>query len=166
VVLLDIQVKTIGGNPLDSLSGLEYRGYDSAGISIFVNQDITTIKSVGRLERLRKRIEKLYPNLYSTCGIGHTRWRNARQPSDTNAHPHTTEKLSLIHNGIIENYQAIRKDLYDKGYELFLRRDTEVAVKLIDSLTLESDQTLFDIQKKLEGSYAFAMIFADHPGQI
>ncbi|GAP41683.1 glutamine--fructose-6-phosphate transaminase (isomerizing) [Flexilinea flocculi] len=152
---------------LDSLSGLEYRGYDSAGISIFVNQDITTIKSVGRLERLRNRIEKLYPNLYSTCGIGHTRWATHGKPSDTNAHPHTTEKLSLIHNGIIENYQAIRKDLYDKGYEFVSETDTEVAVKLIDSLyTGNPIRTLFDIQKKLEGSYAFAMIFADHPGQI
>ncbi len=152
---------------LDSLSGLEYRGYDSAGISVFVDQEITTIKSVGRLERLRNRIDKKYPDLYSNCGIGHTRWATHGKPSDANAHPHITDQLSLIHNGIIENYQTLRKDLYDKGYEFVSETDTEVAVKLIDSLYSGNPvRTLFEIQKKLEGSYAFALIFADHPGQI
>jgi glucosamine--fructose-6-phosphate aminotransferase (isomerizing) len=152
---------------MESLAGLEYRGYDSAGISVFIDKNVTTIKSVGRLARLQNRIDKKYPGLTSSCGIGHTRWATHGKPSDINAHPHTTENVSIIHNGIIENYQSLRRFLYEKGYEFTSETDTEVAVKLIDYL-YDGDpiRTLFDAQKKLEGSYAFAIIFTDRPGQI
>ncbi len=151
----------------EALAGLEYRGYDSAGISIFLDDDILTIKSVGRLARLENRIKKIHPGLNSTCGIGHTRWATHGKPSDVNAHPHVTEKVSIIHNGIIENYQSLRKFLYEKGYEFSSETDTEVAVKMIDFL-YDGDpiQTLFRAQKELEGSYAFAILFKDQPGKI
>lgn len=152
---------------LDALSGLEYRGYDSAGISVFEQNQVVTVKSKGRLQSLAGRISQSSPALSSCCGIGHTRWATHGEPSDTNAHPHATEKLALIHNGIIENYQQLKADLTQKGYSFISSTDTEVAAKLIDSL-YDGDpvRTILRAQRLLEGSYAFAILFANHPGRV
>lgn len=150
---------------LSALSGLEYRGYDSSGISIFTQNGIDTVKSKGRLEELAGRI-KTHP-LSGNCGIGHTRWATHGEPSDQNAHPHFTEKLSLVHNGIIENYQILKNELGAKGYEFESKTDTEVAAKLIDFLyNGDPVDTIRRAQARLEGSYAFAILFADHPETI
>lgn len=150
---------------LGALSGLEYRGYDSAGISVLTENGIDTVKSKGRLQALADRL-KTHP-LSGHCGIGHTRWATHGEPSDLNAHPHVTEKLSLVHNGIIENYQQIKNKLVTSGYEFVSRTDTEVAAKLIDSLySGDPVDTIRRAQEQLEGSYAFAILFADHPGTI
>ena len=151
---------------LDALSSLEYRGYDSAGLSVFEDNHFYTVKCQGRLQCLADRIKRTHVPV-STCGIGHTRWATHGEPSDLNAHPHTTPKLSLVHNGIIENYQTLRQKLIAQGYEFQSKTDTEVAAKLLDSL-YQGDpiRAIQEAQRLLEGSYAFAILFADHPGQL
>ncbi|WP_195276767.1 glutamine--fructose-6-phosphate transaminase (isomerizing) [Anaerotruncus rubiinfantis] len=152
---------------LNALSGLEYRGYDSAGISVFSGESILTVKAKGRLQCLADRLKDNPAVERAVCGIGHTRWATHGEPSDVNAHPHATEKLSLVHNGIIENYQQLRSQLAAKGYEFLSRTDTEVAAKLIDSL-YDGDPvgTIRRACALLEGSYAFAIVFADRPGEV
>lgn len=152
---------------LNTLSGLEYRGYDSAGISLFDGDSIRTVKSKGRLADLKAHIAEEAVPLAGCCGIGHTRWATHGEPSDVNAHPHVTEKLSLVHNGIIENYQSLKQALQEKGYDFVSMTDTEAAAKLIDSLyTGDPVDTLCRAQAYLEGSYAFAVLFRDHPGAV
>lgn len=150
---------------LSALSGLEYRGYDSSGVSIFTQNGIDTVKSKGRLQDLAERL-KTHP-LSGQCGIGHTRWATHGEPNDQNAHPHFTKKLSLVHNGIIENYQQLKVKLSAQSYEFQSKTDTEVAAKLIDSLyNGDPVAAIQQAQGILEGSYAFAILFADHPGII
>ncbi len=152
---------------LDTLSGLEYRGYDSAGVSVFDGDGIVTVKAKGRLQNLADRLKAEHPGLAGGCGIGHTRWATHGEPSDVNAHPHATEKLSLVHNGIIENYQQLRSRLLGEGYDFLSRTDTEVAAKLIDSLYHgDPIAAISEAQAILEGSYAFAILFADRPGEV
>ena len=152
---------------LDGLSSLEYRGYDSAGISLVdFDKNILTFKSEGKLENLKNILES-NNNISSNIGIGHTRWATHGAPSNINAHPHSTARLSLVHNGIIENYRDIKKDLINKGYHFLSETDTEVAANLIDSLY--NKDPLYAIKKAseiLEGSYAFAMIFKDDIDKI
>lgn len=151
---------------IDSLSVLEYRGYDSAGISVFENGKIQTIKAKGRLQNLADIISAGAP-LNSGCGIGHTRWATHGEPSDINSHPHFTEKLSLVHNGIIENYQQLKTGLIEAGYSFVSETDTEVAAKLLDSLYHgDPAAAIRKAMEQIEGSYAFGILFADHPGQI
>ncbi len=152
---------------LDALSGLEYRGYDSAGISVFQDGQIATVKAKGRLQNLADRISLAEQPLGGRCGIGHTRWATHGEPSDINAHPHFTDKLSLVHNGIIENYQQLKNKLAAAGYTFVSRTDTEVAAKLIDWL-YDGDPvaTIRRAQEQLEGSYAFGILFSDHPGTL
>ena len=151
---------------LDGLSSLEYRGYDSAGISVVCGEKLTTIKTKGRLQNLADLIkEQGKPQCH--CGIGHTRWATHGEPSDLNAHPHVTEKLSLVHNGIIENYQQIKGKLLSQGYEFSSQTDTECAAKLIDSLySGDPMDTIRKAISQMEGSYAFGIVFADHPDKI
>ena len=152
---------------MDGLSSLEYRGYDSAGISVVnSNDNIITLKSEGKLENLRNII-KTKDNIASNIGIGHTRWATHGAPSDINAHPHSTSRLSLVHNGIIENYKEIKNDLIKKGFKFISETDTEVAANLIDSLY--DGDPLSAIKKAvnmIEGSYAFAMIFKDDLNKV
>ena len=151
---------------MGGLNNLAYRGYDSAGISIFGEKGIATVKSMGRLEILAEKLQKNGVPAGS-CGIGHTRWASHGAPSDVNSHPHETEKLSLVHNGIIENYLQLKRKLTDAGYSFLSETDTECAVKLID-LYYDGDPAaaLRRAMAEMEGSYALGVLFPDHPGTI
>lgn len=146
---------------MNGLYSLEYRGYDSAGISIVENDNIITFKSEGKIDNLQNIIDK-NKKIESNIGIGHTRWATHGAPSDINAHPHSTARLSLVHNGIIENYKDIKSNLINKCYKFISETDTEVAANLIDYLY--NGNPLLAIKKAIEiieGSYAFAIIFKD-----
>ncbi len=155
---------------LDGLSALEYRGYDSAGIAVFTGEGaLKTIKSKGRLSLLAEKIQSLPTELTSSCGIGHTRWATHGAPSDVNSHPHGTERLMIVHNGIIENYAEIKTFLVGKGYTFASETDTETAAKLIDffyGTTGDPVDALKEAAGVLTGSYAIGAVFASRPGII
>lgn len=150
---------------IEGLRNLEYRGYDSAGIALFGQDGITTIKTKGRMDDLDTKVTAQKPE--SGCGIGHTRWATHGEPSDVNAHPHNTPRVSMVHNGIIENYVAIKAFLADKGVTFVSQTDTEAAVRLVDYF-YDGDPVaaILKARAMLEGSYAFGILFADHPGEI
>lgn len=152
---------------VEGLRALEYRGYDSAGISV-QEDNIVTVKTKGRLADLEKKLEE-HSDLSSDCGIGHTRWATHGEPSDRNSHPHRAKHLSLVHNGIIENYAEIAQMLKKIGYTFESDTDTEVAAKLIDMFYSDCHDPLkaiFSATEVIRGSYAFAMIFEDIPHKI
>ena len=151
---------------LDGLEKLEYRGYDSAGVALALEGGIRVVKSKGRLAELRKRlaVEAL---ARSGCGIGHTRWATHGEPSDVNSHPHSTPRVSIVHNGIIENYGVLKERLMAKGYTFESETDTEVLVKLIDSCY--EGEPLIALRAALamvRGSYALAVLFRDFPDTL
>ena len=157
---------------LAGLSKLEYRGYDSAGIAIRNEDtgDITVVKAKGRLKILSEKTNdgRAVPG---TCGIGHTRWATHGEPSENNAHPHCTDDKSvvLVHNGIIENYQELKDKLIKSGYAFYSQTDTEIAVKLVDYYHRKTGTPLEAISRamlRIRGSYAFGIMFHDHPGKI
>ena len=153
---------------LDGLETLEYRGYDSAGIALYTPSGIRTIKSKGKLAALAEKL-KDFGQINSECGIGHTRWATHGEPSDRNSHPHFTENLALVHNGIIENYAELSVLLEANGYRFLSETDTEVAAKLIDMLYLKCRNPLkaiFEAAEIIRGSYAFGIVFADIPNTI
>ncbi|MCR4907672.1 MAG: glutamine--fructose-6-phosphate transaminase (isomerizing) [Lachnospiraceae bacterium] len=153
---------------LDGLSRLEYRGYDSAGMAIADGNTIRVVKAVGRLDIL---VEMTHngETMKGTAGIGHTRWATHGQPTDVNAHPHTNVSgtITVVHNGIIENYLPLRKMLQSRGYEFKSETDTEVVPQLIDYYY--KGDPLEAIQKtlhRIEGSYSLGILFADRPGEL
>ena len=151
---------------LDGLEKLEYRGYDSAGVALALEGGIRVVKSKGRLTELRKRlaVEAL---ARSGCGIGHTRWATHGEPSDVNSHPHSTPRVSIVHNGIIENYGVLKERLMAKGYTFESETDTEVLVKLIDSCYEgEPLKALRAALAMVRGSYALAVLFRDFPDTL
>ena len=151
---------------LDGLAKLEYRGYDSAGVALALEGGIHVVKSKGRLEVLRRKLEA--ENLpESFCGIGHTRWATHGEPSDVNSHPHSTPRVSIVHNGIIENYGVLKERLMAKGYTFESETDTEVLVKLIDSCYEgEPLKALRAALAMVRGSYALAVLFRDFPDTL
>ena len=154
---------------LEGLQALEYRGYDSAGIAVFREGGIQTLKAVGKLNNLKEKVAAQGPAFISHCGIGHTRWATHGKPSDINSHPHVTEHLALVHNGIIENYQEIKEELTKSGVSFTSETDTEIAARLIDSFYQKSHDPFQAISASLpllRGSYAFGVIFRDLPGTI
>ena len=151
---------------LDSLKKLEYRGYDSAGVAVFENGEIKISKSKGRLAVLEQKLQK-EGWINGTCGIGHTRWATHGEPSDINSHPHGSARVTIVHNGIIENYQKIKAFLIKKGYTFESETDTETVAKLLDYY-YEGDP-MAAIQKvlgEIEGSYALGMMFKDFPNRV
>ncbi len=150
---------------LEGLRNLEYRGYDSAGIALSGGEGFTVIKTKGRLDDLDAKVTPQRPD--SGCGIGHTRWATHGEPSDVNAHPHSTDKITLVHNGIIENYLAVKAFLGEKGVSFVSQTDTEAAARLLDYF-YEGDPlaAILKTRDMLKGSYAFGILFADRPGEI
>lgn len=152
---------------IDGLSRLEYRGYDSAGISIIQNKSIKTYKKEGKVQNLREAVDG--QDVSASVGIGHTRWATHGPPSDRNAHPHTSQdgKLSIIHNGIIENYQSLKKALVDSGYTFTSETDTEVVVHLIEeykrTLNLSTEEAFRKVLNKVVGAYAIVVLDAENP---
>lgn len=151
---------------LDGLGKLEYRGYDSSGVSIFENGEIKTVKSKGRLSDLKDKLRKTgCPK--GKCGIGHTRWATHGEPSDLNSHPHSNGKIALVHNGIIENHAQIKEILQARGYVFHTQTDTETIVNLLDSnYSGDPLQAIALTLPLLKGSYALGILFYDHPDQL
>ena len=151
---------------LDGLEKLEYRGYDSAGIALALDGAIRVVKSKGRLAELRQKLAA-QALAESSCGIGHTRWATHGEPSDVNSHPHSTPRVSIVHNGIIENYGILKERLIAKGYTFESETDTEVLVKLIDSCYEgEPLRALHAALAMVRGSYALAVLFRDFPDTV
>ena len=151
---------------IEGLRRLEYRGYDSAGIAV-KGDDITIVKEKGRIDNLVSRIDEVNPK--GTMGIGHTRWATHGVPDKINAHPHKSMNgvVTLVHNGIIENYMELKNDLISKGYEFKSQTDTEVIAGLYDSLfDGNALNTLIKTAEKLEGSYAVAMIVKGYDDKV
>ncbi len=151
---------------IDGLKLLEYRGYDSAGITVFCDNTLKTVKSVGKIVSLEQKLST-EGDLSSGCGIGHTRWATHGAPSDVNSHPHTAGRVSIVHNGIIENYLEIRSELQKAGTTFVTQTDTESVVRLLDSLY--DGDPIAAIRKTLaqvRGAYALGILFSDLPGTI
>ncbi len=151
---------------MDALSKLEYRGYDSAGIAIFDNDEINVAKSKGRLADLAEKMKETgKPTGHS--GIGHTRWATHGEPSDVNSYPHSGERVTIVHNGIIENYKVLKDFLVKEGRCFKSDTDTEVVAQLLDYY-YDGDpvHTIAKVTKELEGSYALGIVFADFPDTV
>ena len=151
--------KPVSINIINSLKKLEYRGYDSAGLATLSNKIINEKKCSGRVDEL----ERILLNTPSegNIGIGHVRWATHGIPNEINAHPHSSDVVSVVHNGIIENSDELKKALENKGLKFKSQTDTEVITLLItESLkTLEPLEAVFDTLKKLRGSFALGIIF-------
>ena len=151
---------------LEGLKKLEYRGYDSAGIAVLDRSVISVNKVTGRIANLAEKTDggRAVPGC---CGIGHTRWATHGAPTEENAHPHLSNdgRFAIVHNGIIENYVALREELINDGYRFESQTDTEVIVHLIEKYFKGSvREALFKTTNRLRGSYALGVICTDHPG--
>lgn len=152
---------------IKGLQTLEYRGYDSAGIAYCQPKGIKTIKTIGKVACLKDKVALEAGEDVTTCGIGHTRWATHGGVSDTNSHPHTAGKVTLIHNGIIENYKELQEELAAKGKEPISQTDTEIAAMVIDDCyTGDPEAAIRKAITKLEGAYGFCIMFADIPEVI
>ena len=158
--------KPVSATIINSLKKLEYRGYDSAGIATLFNGSINEIKSEGRVDNLEK--SSLVKNMEGTVGIGHVRWATHGLPNSINAHPHSSQNVSVVHNGIIENSTLLKKFLVGKGHKFKSQTDTEVIVHLITE-NLKTENIVESIKKTLKslhGSFALGIIFKDEPDLI
>ena len=153
---------------LKGLSVLEYRGYDSVGIAAQTADGTDVVKCKGRIHALEEKLRD-EPVEGSHCAIGHTRWATHGGPSDRNAHPHRAGNVILVHNGIIENYKALKEELQAKGVEFRSETDTEVAAALLNENYTPGGDPLAAIRKtvaRLRGAYAFGILFADREGEV
>ncbi|NOT41189.1 MAG: glutamine--fructose-6-phosphate transaminase (isomerizing) [Alphaproteobacteria bacterium] len=152
---------------LESLKRLEYRGYDSAGIATLVNGKIERRRAPGKLSGLDKVLHA--QPLPGSTGIGHTRWATHGVPNETNAHPHASDRVAVVHNGIIENFRELREELEAKGHKFHTETDTEVSVHLITEYLnqgLEPVKAATQAIRRLRGAFALGIIFKDHEGLI
>ncbi len=151
---------------ISSLKKLEYRGYDSAGIATLSEGNINEVKCEGRVDALEKNI--IQTKISGSIGIGHVRWATHGKPSSINAHPHSSEDVSVVHNGIIENSTILKKVLENKGYKFKSQTDTEVIVHLVTDYLKKNNlkNTIIKVLKKLHGSFALGIIFKDQPDLI
>jgi len=158
--------KEVSARIISALKKLEYRGYDSAGIATLKDGHINEVKSEGRVEVLEKNISKT--NLQGEIGIGHVRWATHGKPSTLNAHPHSSEVVSVVHNGIIENSTILKKLLEKKGHKFKSQTDTEVIAHLVTDYLKKNNlkNTIVKVLKKLHGSFALGIIFKDQPDLI
>ena len=158
--------KSVSANIINSLKKLEYRGYDSAGIATLSDGFINEVKSEGRVENLEKNFDLKI--LSGNIGIGHVRWATHGVPNSINAHPHSSENVSVVHNGIIENSTLLKKHLINKGHKFKSQTDTEVIVHLITEnlKTSELQEAITKTLKQLHGSFALGIIFKDKPDLI
>ncbi len=158
--------KSVTSNIISSLKKLEYRGYDSAGVATIANNQIDEKKCTGRVDNLEKILFK-NPTIGS-IGIGHVRWATHGVPSQANAHPHSSEEVSVVHNGIIENSSELKKDLESKGYKFKSQTDTEVITFLLTNFLKSNDliNSINQTLKKLIGSFALGIIFKKHENII
>ncbi len=167
---------------LDSLSKLEYRGYDSAGMAVRSGSELAeVVKATGKLRNLAEKTDN-GRSLPGDCGIGHTRWATHGEPNQTNAHPHVSgnakgsasgpveSDVVGVHNGIIENYEELRQKLVNHGYEFYSGTDTEVVIKLVDyyykKYKIGPVDAVNRMMVRVRGSYALALMFKDYPGEI
>lgn len=153
---------------LDGLRRLEYRGYDSAGIAVLTDREITTVKSVGKVKTLQARIDEISA-FESGTGIAHTRWATHGVPTEENAHPHLDDsgRFAIVHNGIIENYAAIKEQLEQKGHHFSSETDSEVISHLIaECFDGDFVQAVAAALKQMEGTFGIAAIFLDEPDRI
>lgn len=167
--------RTVDGQALDvvmeGLSRLEYRGYDSAGVALVTDDGVATEKRAGKLENLRSALEA-HPMAQSRTAIGHTRWATHGGPTDGNAHPHRGgdgDRLALIHNGIIENFHALKKELIAQGVEFASETDTEVAAKIVGreyDATGDLTTAMQRAVQRLEGAFTLLAVHADSPGVV
>ena len=151
---------------VDALSKLEYRGYDSAGIAVVEKGVIRVEKCKGRLANL---VDKMAVDgkPQGHCGIGHTRWATHGEPSDINSHPHGNKRVSIVHNGIIENYKQIKDFLIEEGYSFVSETDTETVAKLLDYYYVDDPvDTIIKVLSEIKGSYALGIMFRDYPDTV
>ncbi len=152
---------------VNALRRLEYRGYDSAGIALFEDDSLKTIKAKGKIDDgLQKKLDEEMP-LSATAGIGHTRWATHGEPSDINSHPIGNSRISIVHNGIIENYRKIKDFLISQGYTFESETDTETVAKLLDYYYKDDPiDAIIKTVGEIEGSYALGIIFKDHKNTV
>lgn len=151
---------------VDALSKLEYRGYDSAGIAVVEKGVIKVEKCKGRLANL---VDKMAVDgkPQGHCGIGHTHWATHGEPSDINSHPHGNKRVSIVHNGIIENYKQIKDFLIEEGYSFVSETDTETVAKLLDYYYVDDPvDTIIKVLSEIKGSYALGIMFRDYPDTV
>lgn len=151
---------------VSALTKLEYRGYDSAGIAVFENGEIKTVKTKGKLKDLEDKLATVgKPDGH--IGIGHTRWATHGEPSDVNSHPHSGARVTIVHNGIIENYIELKEFLVSKGREFISDTDTEVVAQLLDyKYNGNPLETIDAVMAELRGSFALGIMFKDFPDRI
>ncbi|MFO1243019.1 MAG: glutamine--fructose-6-phosphate transaminase (isomerizing) [Rickettsiales bacterium] len=149
---------------IEGLKRLEYRGYDSAGVATIHDDTLLRARVQGKIRRLEERLSGHH--LQGTIGIGHTRWATHGAPTDANAHPHVSERVAVVHNGIIENHSDLRDSLKKKGYVFTSETDTEVVPFLLEDALksgLTPEQAVLSVIKQLHGAYALAILFTDMP---
>ncbi len=151
---------------IEGLNNLEYRGYDSSGVGYFYNNEIIISKEIGKVAQLKKKLDL---NLKTSCGIAHTRWATHGNASVNNSHPHQCGKITIVHNGIFENYQNLKLHLFDKEYHFKSDTDTEVGCALLDYHYQKHGDMLMAIQAfktDIVGSYALGILCQDEPNRI